>query len=80
MSVDILITTYNAERYLLNQLLSLQQHSYVEWTLWVHDEGSILRKSDEFDCFGYQMDGTSCMNGLVLNRIGEYRSKSCALS
>jgi len=64
MSIDILITTYNAERYLRNQLLSLQQHSYVEWILWVHDEGSILRKSDKFDSFGYQMDGTSRINGL----------------
>lgn len=47
MFVDILMTTYNAERYLRNQLLSLQQHSYVEWILWVHDEGSILRNGTE---------------------------------
>lgn len=40
MSVDILMATYNGERYLRNQLLSLQQQTYVDWTLWVRDDGS----------------------------------------
>jgi rhamnosyltransferase len=40
MSVDILMATYNGERYLSNQLLSLQQQTYKDWTLWIRDDGS----------------------------------------
>jgi len=55
MSVDVLMATYNGERYLHNQLLSLQQQTYEDWTLWVRDDGStdetssILRKFAESD-------------------------------
>ena len=35
MSVDILMATYNGGRHLRNQLLSLQQQTYEDWTLWV---------------------------------------------
>lgn len=38
MSVDILMATYNGARYLRNQLLSLQQQTYEDWTLWVRDD------------------------------------------
>ena len=41
MKVDILMATFNGERYLHNQLLSLQQQTYKDWTLWVRDDGSI---------------------------------------
>jgi rhamnosyltransferase len=34
------MATYNGERYLRNQLLSLQQQTYKDWTLWIHDDGS----------------------------------------
>jgi len=40
MSVDILMATYNGEKYIKNQLLSLQQQTYSNWTLWVRDDGS----------------------------------------
>lgn len=55
MSVDVLMATYNGERYLRNQLLSLQQQTYEDWILWVRDDGStddtafILRKFAESD-------------------------------
>jgi rhamnosyltransferase len=55
MSVDILMATYNGGRYLRNQLLSLQQQTYEDWTLWVRDDVStdetmlILRKFAKFD-------------------------------
>lgn len=40
MSVDILMATYNGEKYLRNQLLSLQQQTYHDWVLWIRDDGS----------------------------------------
>lgn len=55
MPVDILMATNNGEKYLRNQILSLQQQTYEDWTLWVRDDGStdqttfILRKFAESD-------------------------------
>lgn len=39
--VAILLATYNGGRYLEEQLLSLYSQTYKEWTLYVHDDGSI---------------------------------------
>lgn len=55
MSIDILMATFNGAKYLRNQLLSLQQQTYDDWTLWVRDDGStddtvhIIRKFAKFD-------------------------------
>ena len=55
MSVDILMATCNGRRYLRNQLLSLQQQTYENWSLWVRDDistddtPSILRKFADSD-------------------------------
>lgn len=55
MPVDILMATYNGGKHLRNQMLSLQQQTYANWTLWVHDDGStddtmlILHKFAESD-------------------------------
>jgi len=38
MPVDILMATYNGERYLHNQILSLQQQTYEDWTLLIRDD------------------------------------------
>lgn len=56
MHVDILMATCDGERYIRNQLLSLQQQTFEDWTLWVHDDVSkddtlhILHKFAELDC------------------------------
>lgn len=55
MSVDILMATCNGGKYLRNQLLSLQQQTYGDWTLWIRDDIStddtmlIIRKFAESD-------------------------------
>lgn len=38
--VSILLATYNGEKYIANQLLSLQQQTYKDWQLYVRDDGS----------------------------------------
>lgn len=38
--IAILLATYNGERYLKDQIESLIQQSYKEWTLYIHDDGS----------------------------------------
>lgn len=40
MVVDILMATFNGERHLRNQLLSLQQQTHDDWVLWIRDDGS----------------------------------------
>ena len=40
MSVDILMATYNGEKYIKNQLLSLQQQTFSDWNLLIRDDGS----------------------------------------
>lgn len=43
LSVDIIMATYNGEKYIENQILSLMQQSHKNWTLYVHDDGSTDR-------------------------------------
>ncbi len=40
ISVDILMSTYNGEKYLRNQILSLQQQTHQNWKLLIRDDGS----------------------------------------
>lgn len=51
MSVDILMATFNGEKYIKNQILSLLQQTYSNWTLYIRDDGSTdktLAIIDEF--------------------------------
>ena len=36
----ILLATYNGEKFLREQLDSLLQQTYSDWTLYIHDDGS----------------------------------------
>ena len=40
MRIAILLATYNGEKYLSEQLLSLYNQTYSEWTLYSADDGS----------------------------------------
>ncbi|WP_162618546.1 glycosyltransferase [Pedobacter yulinensis] len=40
-SVHILMATYQGERYIENQILSLIGQTYTNWTLFIHDDGSV---------------------------------------
>lgn len=49
------MATYNGEKYIENQILSLFQQTYKNWTLYIHDDGStdntvqIIKKYAEID-------------------------------
>lgn len=55
MFIDILMATYNGEKYIENQILSLFQQTHKEWKLYIHDDGStdntlnIIKKYMELD-------------------------------
>lgn len=38
--IDILLATYNGEKYIKSQILSLISQSYTDWRLIIHDDGS----------------------------------------
>jgi len=38
--VDILLATYNGEKYLKAQIMSILYQTYTDWTLYIHDDGS----------------------------------------
>lgn len=38
--IDILMATYNGEKYLEEQLASIENQTYTHWRLVVHDDGS----------------------------------------
>ncbi|KXT79141.1 glycosyltransferase family 2 protein [Streptococcus sp. DD13] len=40
MKVNILMSTYNGERFLVEQLDSIRNQTYTDWTLWIRDDGS----------------------------------------
>ena len=40
MRIAILLATYNGEKYLSEQLLSLYNQTYSDWTLYIADDGS----------------------------------------
>lgn len=40
IKITLCLASYNGERYLRNQLLSLQQQTYSDWQLFIRDDGS----------------------------------------
>lgn len=40
MAIDILLATYNGERFIQQQLFSLLMQTYTDWCCYIHDDGS----------------------------------------
>ena len=38
--IAILMATYNSSQFIREQLDSLYSHSYMDWELYIHDDGS----------------------------------------
>ena len=63
--IDVLLTTYNGEKYLDDQIRSIFQQDYKEWRIIAHDDGStdntlqILNKWQQQypECFYLLEDG-----------------------
>ncbi|RZA14432.1 MAG: glycosyltransferase family 2 protein [Proteobacteria bacterium] len=51
MSLAILMATYNGEPFISEQIKSLQQQSFQDWTLFVRDDGSSDRTRDLVSAF-----------------------------
>ncbi|CYV61635.1 polysaccharide biosynthesis protein/ rhamnosyl transferase [Streptococcus suis] len=40
MKVNILMSTYNGQQFLAEQIRSIQEQTYTDWTLFIRDDGS----------------------------------------
>ena len=54
MPVDVLMATFNGEKYIRNQILSLVAQTYENWQLWVRDDGSTDNTTAIVDQFAAQ--------------------------
>lgn len=53
MKVNILMSTYNGQRFLAEQIRSIQEQSYTDWTLFIRDDGSSDNTKEmlkDFEC------------------------------
>ncbi|WP_223352290.1 glycosyltransferase, partial [Streptococcus gordonii] len=60
MKVNILLSTYNGEQYLKEQVESIQQQTYQNWQLFIRDDGS----SDGSVTIKVDMDGSNAQSGV----------------
>lgn len=51
MKVNILMSTYNGEKFVAEQIESIQKQTYTEWNLIIRDDGSTDRTCDIVDGF-----------------------------
>lgn len=70
--IDILLATYNGEKYIKSQILSLISQSYTDWRLIIHDDGStdatvdIIKELSVIDnCIRLIEDGVSCKSAAL---------------
>lgn len=74
MNIHILMATYNGEKYLAEQLESLQAQTYQDWTLYVRDDGSQDNTLDILRRYALQDSRISILdnNGERLGACGNF--------
>ena len=67
MKVTILMSTYNGENFLAEQIESIQQQTYTDWTLLIRDDGSKDKTRDLIKRFAseysFSLESISSNNG-----------------
>lgn len=86
--IDILLATYNGEKYIQQQLYSLLAQTYTNWRLLVHDDGStdktieIVKKFQEIDSRIILIeDGIKCggAGANFLHLLRNYADSECVI-
>ena len=54
MKVTILMSTYNGENFLAEQIESIQQQTYTDWTLLIRDDGSKDKNERPYQTFRFR--------------------------
>lgn len=74
-NVAILLATYNGEKYLAEQLDSLYNQTYKDWTIYVHDDGSTDHTVDILKEYAFKHD-----NLIILDYPSQHGPKDNFLS
>ncbi|MGT2828108.1 glycosyltransferase family 2 protein [Streptococcus hillyeri] len=74
MKVNILMATYNGERFLAEQIESIQQQTFTDWKLLIRDDGSSDRTREIIQQFVEQDDRISFINPDETTNLGVIKS------
>ncbi|MDO4913669.1 MAG: glycosyltransferase family 2 protein [Bifidobacteriaceae bacterium] len=74
MIADILMSTYNGERYITEQIQSIQQQHFKQWRLWIRDDGSQDNTRAIIEQFAKQDSRIALVTTASTNNIGVVQS------
>ena len=74
MKVTILMSTYNGENFLAEQIESIQQQTYTDWTLLIRDDGSKDKTRDIINRFSLEDDRIVFINPDQTENLGVIKS------
>ena len=74
MKVTILMSTYNGENFLAEQIESIQQQTYTDWTLLIRDDGSRDKTRDLIKRFASEDDRIVFINPDQTENLGVIKS------
>ena len=72
MKVTILMSTYNGENFLAEQIESIQQQTYTDWTLLIRDDGSKDKTREIIKRFALEDDRITFINPDQTENLGGY--------
>lgn len=70
MNINILLSTYNGERFLAEQIQSIQKQTIKDWTLLIRDDGSTDRTPDIIREFVKQDQRIQWINENQIENLG----------
>ena len=70
MKVTILMSTYNGENFLAEQIESIQQQTYTDWTLLIRDDGSKDKTREIIKRFALEDDRITFINPDQTENLG----------
>ncbi|MGT2744064.1 glycosyltransferase family 2 protein [Streptococcus phocae subsp. phocae] len=70
MNINILLSTYNGERFLAEQIQSIQKQTVTDWTLLIRDDGSSDRTREIIQEFVAQDPRIKCINSEKDENLG----------
>ena len=74
MKVTILMSTYNGENFLAEQIESIQQQTYTDWTLLIRDDGSKDKTREIIKRFALEDDRITFVNPDQTENLGVIKS------
>lgn len=74
MKVNILMSTYNGQQFLAEQIRSIQEQSYTDWTLFIRDDGSSDNTKEILKDFERQDSRIHLINSDKSDNLGVIKS------